>query len=102
MPLTTIKETAEAAASYSSAWKSGMGSCDVFYVKPDQVSKTAPSGEYMPKGGFMISGKKEYMRGVRLMVAIGFAVGEKVRSLQGPCQPLNRRPSIIQLSLQAT
>ena len=84
VPLTTIKETAEAAASYSSAWKSGMGSCDVYYVKPDQVSKTAPSGEYMPKGGFMISGKKEYMRGVRLMIAIGFVVGETIEILAGP------------------
>ncbi len=84
VPLTTIKEAAEAAASYSSAWKSGVGSCDVYYVKPEQVSKTAPSGEYMPKGGFMISGKKEYLRGVRLMVAIGFVVGEKVEILAGP------------------
>ena len=84
VPLSTIKETAEAAASYSSAWKSGMGSCDVYYVTPTQVSKTAPSGEYMPKGGFMISGKKEYMRGMRLMVAIGFILGDTLEIIAGP------------------
>jgi predicted ribosome quality control (RQC) complex YloA/Tae2 family protein len=84
VPLSTIKETAEAAASFSSAWKSGMGSCDVYYVKPGQVSKTAPSGEYMPKGGFMIGGKKEYMRGMRLMVVIGFIVADKVEIIAGP------------------
>jgi predicted ribosome quality control (RQC) complex YloA/Tae2 family protein len=91
VPLSSIKETAEAAASYSSAWKSGMGSCDVYYVAPDQVSKTAPSGEYMPKGGFMISGKKEYMRGVRLMVSIGFVLGETVEILAGPLSAVESR-----------
>jgi len=75
IPETTLRETAEAAASYSKAWKTGMGSCDVYYVTPDQVSKTAPSGEYLSKGGFTISGRKEYFRGVRLVIAVGFVVG---------------------------
>jgi len=61
-----------------------MGSCDVYYVTPDQVSKTAPSGEYLSKGGFTISGRKEYFRGVRLVIAVGFVVGETVDVVAGP------------------
>src|SRR3989344_4646293 len=37
----TIAEVAQAAASYSKAWKSGVTKVDVFYVKPEQVSKKA-------------------------------------------------------------
>ena len=84
IPEKTISETAEAAASYSKAWKLGMGSCDVYYVKPDQVSKTAPSGEYVSKGAFMIHGKKEWMRGTILRIAIGFRVEESIEVISGP------------------
>ncbi len=59
---TTIQETAQAVAVYSKAWKQGHSSTDVFYVKPDQVTKEAKSGEYMSKGSFMIYGKREYIR----------------------------------------
>ncbi|MDD5112341.1 MAG: NFACT RNA binding domain-containing protein [Candidatus Altiarchaeota archaeon] len=84
IPQATIAETAEAAASYSSAWKHGLGGCDVYYVKPEQVSKTAESGEYMPKGGFMIRGVKEWVRGVGLKLAVGFVVTDAVTVIGGP------------------
>jgi len=72
IPESTLKETAEAAGSYSKAWKSGIGNCDIYYVKPEQVSKTAESGEYIPKGGFMIRGHKNWFKNVELKIAIGF------------------------------
>ncbi|MBI2666151.1 hypothetical protein HYX13_00915 [Candidatus Woesearchaeota archaeon] len=31
---------------------------EVFYIKPEQVSKEAKAGEYLTKGSFMIYGKK--------------------------------------------
>ena len=40
----TIEETAQATASYSRAWKLGVASLDVFYVKPDQVTKETKAG----------------------------------------------------------
>lgn len=58
----TIEETAQAVAVYSKAWKQGHASTDVFYVKPEQVTKEAKSGEYMSKGAFMVYGKREYIR----------------------------------------
>lgn len=36
----TINEAANMAASFSSAWSKGFGSQDVYWVRPDQVSKT--------------------------------------------------------------
>ena len=52
----------------------GLGAADVYCVTPSQVSKTAPSGEYMGKGAFMISGKREWFRGVELKIGIGFKI----------------------------
>ncbi len=44
-----------------------------------QVSKTAPSGEYLPTGSFMIRGKKNFLAPSRL--ELGFALLFKVRRL---------------------
>ena len=66
-----IYEAAIFTASYSNAWKHGFSSIDVFWVKPEQVSKQAPSGEYLPRGSFMIYGKKNYLRGINLVLYVG-------------------------------
>lgn len=66
----TLQETAQATAVYSKAWKIGHTTADVFYVKPEQVSKEAQSGEYMVKGSFMIRGKTTYLH-PRLDYALG-------------------------------
>jgi len=70
----TIKEAAQATASYSKAWKLGLGVLDVFYVKPEQVSKKAKSGEFMSKGAFMVYGKTKYLRPF-LEIGIGIKDG---------------------------
>lgn len=70
----TYEDKIEAAiftASYSNAWRDGLFSIDVFYVFPNQISKKAPSGEYLKKGSFMIYGKKNYIRGVKLELWLG-------------------------------
>jgi predicted ribosome quality control (RQC) complex YloA/Tae2 family protein len=66
----TLDECGQATASYSRAWKLGIASTDVFYVKPEQVSKEAETGEYIAKGAFMIRGKKNFMN-ADLKLAIG-------------------------------
>ncbi len=66
-----IWDAAVIAASYSRAWKAGAGYVGVFWVKGSQVSKSPPAGEYVSKGAFMIYGKKNYVRGVRLSLALG-------------------------------
>jgi len=67
----TIDEAAKCAVSYSSAWRSGYTSMDAYWVTPKQVSKTAPAGEYLTRGAFMIYGRKNYLRNVPLQLSIG-------------------------------
>ncbi|MBW2980973.1 DUF814 domain-containing protein [Candidatus Woesearchaeota archaeon] len=57
----TIKEAADATVTFSRAWKLGLTSTPTFWAKPEQFSKEAPSGEYVPKGGFTTKGKLEYV-----------------------------------------
>ena len=71
IPETTINETAQFVASYSRAWKENWGVIDVFFVKSDQISKSPPSGEYLSKGSFIISGKKKFIKNVKTELAIG-------------------------------
>ena len=70
IPESSKIETADFVASYSQAWKENWGLADIFYVFPDQISKTPPSGEYLPKGSFMISGKKNFIRDAKTELII--------------------------------
>ncbi|KZX17792.1 hypothetical protein MBCUT_00870 [Methanobrevibacter cuticularis] len=80
----TLKESAIFAASFSSAWSKGYGTQDVFWVHPDQVSKTPESGEFVPKGSFIVRGHRNHIRGVNLKIAIGIVDYEGKRVMAGP------------------
>ena len=84
IPESTKKQAAEGAASYSSAWNAEWGSADVYAVKPDQVSKTAQSGEYLTKGAFVIRGEREWFKGTPLKLALGFRVTDYAIAIGGP------------------
>lgn len=79
IPITTLNETAVFGASYSSAWRQGWGSTEIYYVNPDQVSKSPKAGEYLTKGSFFVAGKKNYVSKPYLELAIGVKL-EKVYS----------------------
>jgi len=66
----TMEEAAQATASYSRAWRLGLSSLEVFYVRPDQLTKEASPGEYIAKGAFMVKGKTNYMHPI-LEIAVG-------------------------------
>ncbi|MFX1395016.1 MAG: ribosome rescue protein RqcH [Promethearchaeota archaeon] len=76
IPERTILETAEFTASFSRAWKENWGVVDVFYVLPSQVSRSPPSGEYLPKGSFIITGKKKFVKNAKTELAIGLELIE--------------------------
>jgi len=81
----TLKETSEFAASLSRAWRENMGSVDVYWVKPEQLGKSGPSGEFVPHGAFAVTGKRNWMRGTPLRLAIGIVEDEeKQRFIGGP------------------
>ncbi|CAH8464976.1 unnamed protein product [Schistosoma rodhaini] len=59
-PPKTLSEAGNMAVVLSSAWQSHVLT-RAWWVHHDQVSKTAPSGEYLTSGAFMIRGKKNYL-----------------------------------------
>ena len=67
-----ILETAIATASYSRAWKFGVGELEVYYVKASQLTKAAKAGEYISKGSFMIYGERKFIK-APMEVAVGFS-----------------------------
>ena len=85
---TIIKEAGEFAASFSSAWSKGFTTQDVFWVYPDQVSKTPEAGEYLAKGSFVIRGNRNFIRSARVKIAIGIVDYEGKRIMAGPVESL--------------
>ena len=83
-----LKESGEFAASFSSAWSKGFTSQDVFWVHPDQVSKTPEAGEFLPKGSFVIRGHRNFIRSARVKLAIGVVDYEGKRIMAGPVEAL--------------
>ncbi|MFP4424337.1 MAG: NFACT RNA binding domain-containing protein [Candidatus Woesearchaeota archaeon] len=57
----SIREVADATATFSRAFKMGMTSSSVFMAKPEQITKQAESGEFLPKGAFVVRGKVTYL-----------------------------------------
>ena len=77
----TKEEAADATATFSRAWKLGLQTSSVFYVKPEQVSKKTKAGEYMGKGAFMIYGKTNYISN-KLNLAVG--ITKQLQIMAGP------------------
>jgi predicted ribosome quality control (RQC) complex YloA/Tae2 family protein len=53
VPPKTLNEAGQFSVCFSAAWDSKVIT-SAYWVHPDQVSKTAPSGEYLTVGSFMI------------------------------------------------
>jgi predicted ribosome quality control (RQC) complex YloA/Tae2 family protein len=86
----TLEEACMFAASYSRAWNQ-FGEAQAYWVLPEQVSKTPESGEYVPKGAFMIRGKRNYYRS-KLEVAVGLVpVGAGEKLMGGPVVSVSGR-----------
>lgn len=82
----TLKETADATVTFSRAWKLGLQSSSVFYCKPEQLTKEAPSGEYIPRGGFVTKGKLTYIEN-----NVNCAIGEcKNKIMCGPVEAVRK------------
>jgi predicted ribosome quality control (RQC) complex YloA/Tae2 family protein len=79
----TLSEAAEFAAVFSRGWREGYGSVDVFYVKPEQLSKGAPSGMFVRRGAFAVRGKRNWLRGVPLRIALGVVFENDALSFVG-------------------
>ena len=70
-PDTSMNEVAHATVCFSRAWKEGMYGVSAYWVNPEQVKKSAPSGEFLPKGSFSIEGQRNFINSANLKLAVG-------------------------------
>ena len=70
-PDTSMNEVAHATVCFSRAWKEGMYGVSAYWVNPDQIKKSAPSGEFLPKGSFTIEGQRNFINSANLKLAVG-------------------------------
>lgn len=67
----TLLQACEFAVATSKAWNAKIGSAAGYWVLPEQVSKTPSTGEYLPKGAFVIRGKRNYSDKLEIKLGIG-------------------------------
>lgn len=87
------REAAEFSAAHSKAWSKGLGTVDVFGVRPEQVSKSPPSGMALAKGSFMITGEREWFRNQEIKLSVGVAIDrekEVIKVVTGPVLALRK------------
>jgi predicted ribosome quality control (RQC) complex YloA/Tae2 family protein len=71
IPELTLREAGQWAVAFSKAWRAGLASASAFWVHPDQVSKSAATGEFVPRGAWVIHGTKNALRDLPLELAVG-------------------------------
>ncbi|KAL9117817.1 MAG: hypothetical protein Q9187_005638, partial [Circinaria calcarea] len=81
IPPSTLSQAGTLAVATSSAWDS-KAVMSAWWVNSDQVSKTAPTGEYLTTGGFMIRGKKNFLPPAQLLLGFGvmFQISEESKA----------------------
>jgi predicted ribosome quality control (RQC) complex YloA/Tae2 family protein len=70
VPPKTLNEAGSMAVCYSVAWEAKV-LANAYWVYHNQVSKQAPTGEYIGTGSFMIRGKKNYLPQQSLVFGFG-------------------------------
>jgi len=78
VPFQDKEEAACFALIFSSAWREKSFSTEVYSVLPDQVSKTANTGESVGAGAFVIRGKRTYYKKLNLKLKLTY---DKVKGL---------------------
>jgi predicted ribosome quality control (RQC) complex YloA/Tae2 family protein len=97
----SLHQVAQATISFSRAWKDGLSSADAYWVMPEQVKKGAPTGQFLPKGSFVIEGKRNYLKGVELRLAIGIMqLNNRETLLCGPEEAIKKRSIFYAVLLQ--
>ncbi len=89
IPASSMSEVAHATACFSRAWREGMHGMKTYWVNPEQVKKSAPSGQFLPKGSFTIEGKRNFIGVPSLKLAVGIIPQDEYYLLTcGPPEPI--------------
>jgi hypothetical protein len=81
IPPSTLSQAGTLAVASSNAWDSKAG-MSAWWVNADQVSKSAPTGEFLPTGSFMVRGKKNFLPPAQLLLGFGvmFRISEESKA----------------------
>lgn len=91
----TILQAAQLAAAFSRAWELGFQQARVYWVYGRQVTKRAPSGEYLGKGAFMVYGKRNYVK-PPLRVSVGIRLEDGTAYLvYGPPSAVEAKCTVV-------
>jgi predicted ribosome quality control (RQC) complex YloA/Tae2 family protein len=97
----SLHEVAQATISFSRAWRDGLSSADAYWVMPEQVKKGAPTGQFLPKGSFVIEGKRNYLKGVEIRLAIGIVqLNDRETLVCGPEAAIKKQSILYAVLLQ--
>ena len=97
---TSLLQVAQATVSFSRAWKDGLSSADAYWVLPGQLKKGAPSGQYLPKGSFVIEGKRNYIKGIDIKLAAGImSTNNQYSFVCGPVDAVKQRSVLYSILL---
>ncbi|TWU75235.1 hypothetical protein ED733_005621 [Metarhizium rileyi] len=81
IPPATLAQAGNLSVCASEAWdqKAGMGA---WWVNADQVSKSAPTGEFLPAGSFVVQGQKNFLAPAQLLLGLGimFRISEESKA----------------------
>ncbi len=87
----SMSEVAHATVCFSRAWREGLYGVTSYWVNPDQVKKSAPSGEFLPKGSFTIEGQRNFIKAQTLKLAVGVLSQDDSFVLTcGPVEPIKK------------
>jgi predicted ribosome quality control (RQC) complex YloA/Tae2 family protein len=70
VPVSSLEQAAAFTVTRSSAWDQKVVT-SAYWVEADQVSKSAPSGLFLPTGSFMVRGKKNFLPPTSLSMGLG-------------------------------
>ncbi|TLD06932.1 hypothetical protein PgNI_10706 [Pyricularia grisea] len=81
IPPSTLSQAGQLTVCASNAWD-GKAAMGAYWVNADQVSKAAPTGEFLPAGSFMIKGKKNELPPATLVIGFGllFRISEESKA----------------------
>ena len=91
-PDSTMNEIAHATVCFSRAWREGLYGVSAYWVHPEQIKKSAPSGEFLPKGSFTIEGQRNFIKSETLRLAVGIMpIDDDYILTCGPPEPIKKK-----------
>ena len=85
-PEEDLREACIYALAQSKGWVAALTDGSAYWVYTDQVSKTPQAGEFVPRGAFIIRGKRNYEYHLPMELAVGEITYENTRKVM--CSPL--------------